>query len=312
MSSGLSETSATVSNAEAELVLSRNSWYAPRWFEVAIWLTSRFPNVFSRSLAISCGELGYRLCTNRRAAVLRNFSALISDERKRRKICRECFRNFLLMLHDFCDAAQGGTKRINELMTERRGFEFLKAAREAGRGTILVTGHLGAWELGGMVLAADGFPVSVVTMAEPTPELNEWRKEYRERFGIKTITVGNDKFAFLEIIAALRRNELVAMLVDRPYLNSGVEVRFFERRTLFSAAAARLWQHTQATVIPAFVLQLEQGNYGCYAYSPIEMRSDQSLGENSQLIANVFQSIIREFPDQWFNFAPIWSRTVDL
>jgi Kdo2-lipid IVA lauroyltransferase/acyltransferase len=158
-----------------------------------------------------------------------------------------------------------------------------------------------------MVLASDGFPVNVVTMAEPTQELNEWRQKYRQRFGIKTITVGSDKFAFVEIMQALRRNELVAMLIDRPYLNSGVQVRFFNHPTLFSAAAAHIWQHTQASVIPAFVLQLEPGQYGCYAYPPIEMAAGQTVEENSQLIANVFQAIIREFPDQWFNFVPIWN-----
>ena len=158
-----------------------------------------------------------------------------------------------------------------------------------------------------MVLASDGFPVNVVTMAEPTQELNEWRDKYRRRFGIKTITVGSDKFAFVEIIQALRRNELVAMLVDRPYLNSGVQVQFFQHPTLFSVAAARIWQHTQASVIPAFVLQLEPGQYGCYAYAPIDMTAARTVEENSQCIADVFQVIIREFPEQWFNFVPIWS-----
>jgi len=165
---------------------------------------------------------------------------------------------------------------------------------------------MGQLELGGMVLAADGFPVNVVTMAEPTWELNEWRREYRERFRIKTITVGSDKFAFVEIIQALRRNELVAMLVDRPYLNSGVPVKFFGRSTLFSSAAVRIWQSTQTSVIPAFVVQLRPGHYGCYAYPPIDMTPDRALEENSQRIANVFQAIIREFPEQWYNFVPIW------
>ena len=45
-------------------------------------------------------------------------------------------------------------------MVERRGFEFLETARQKGKGTLLITGHLGAWELGGMVLASDGFYAS--------------------------------------------------------------------------------------------------------------------------------------------------------
>jgi lauroyl/myristoyl acyltransferase len=287
--------------------LPRNGWYAPFSFEIGSWIARYVPRPLSLAFAVSLGELGYRFCRERRGAVISNLTVLTSDPAAQEKLCRACFINFLRMLHDFCDSAAGGEPKLNQLIVERRGFEFLEAGRKRGKGTLLLTGHLGAWELGGMVLAAAGFPVNVVTLEEPTPELDAWRRKYRARFGIKTITVGSDKFAFLEIMQALRRNELVAMLVDRPYLNSGVEVKFFERPTLFSAAAARIWQHTGATIMPAFVLQLQPGRYGCYAYPPIEMTAELGPEENSQRIADVFQTIIREFPDQWFNFVPIWN-----
>ena len=296
-----------VQSADLELTLTRNTWYSPFTFETASWIIKHFPQPLTRSVSVALGELGYQLCKDRREALQRNLQAVTQNEKQREELSRRCFHNFLRMLHDFCDCAESGIGRVNALMVERRGFQFLEAARRSGKGTLLITGHLGAWELGGMVLAADGFPVNVVTMAEPTSELNEWRQKYRQRFGIKTVTVGADKFAFIEIIQALRRNELVAMLVDRPYLNSGIEVQFFGRPTLFSAAAARVWQLTQAAVVPAFVLQLEPGRYGCYAYPPIDMTADQTLEQNSQRIADVFQAVIREFPEQWFNFVPIWS-----
>jgi KDO2-lipid IV(A) lauroyltransferase len=292
---------------ELELTLTRNGWYSPLSFETAGWMIKHLPGPITRGMSLMAGELGYRLCKDRREALRRNLLAITQNAKQREILSRSCFHNFLRMLHDLCDCAESGVERLNKLMVERRGFEFLEAARSKGKGTLLLTGHLGAWELGGMVLASDGFPVNVVTMAEPTNELNEWRQKYRQRFGIKTVTVGADKFAFVEIIQALRRNELVAMLVDRPYLNSGIEVEFFGRATLFSAAAARVWQHTQAAVIPAFVLQLEPGQYGCYAYPPIEMTAGQTLEQNSQRVADVFQAIIREFPEQWFNFVPIWN-----
>jgi KDO2-lipid IV(A) lauroyltransferase len=269
-------------------------------------MIKHLPRPLTHSMSVAAGELAYRLCKNRREALQRNLTAVVQDRLHCERLSRSCFHNFLRMLHDFCDCAESGGHRLNQLIVEKRGFEFLEAARHQGKGTLLITGHLGAWELGGMVLASDGFPVNVVTMAEPTNELNVWRQNYRQRFGIKTVTIGTDKFAFVEIIQALRRNELVAMLVDRPYLNSGIEVQFFQRPTLFSAAAARVWQHTQASVIPAFVLQLEPSQYGCYAYPPIDMTTSRTLEQNSQRVADVFQAIIREFPEQWFNFVPIW------
>jgi KDO2-lipid IV(A) lauroyltransferase len=288
--------------------LRRNGWYAPFSFEIGNWIASHVPRPLSRTFAVSVGQLGYQFCGDRRDALMSNLAVLTNDEPTQKQLCRACFVNFFRMLHDFCDSAAGGVPRLDKLIVERRGFEFLETGQKRGKGTLLITGHLGAWELGGMALAAAGFPVNVVTLEEPTPELDAWRQKYRAKFGIKTITVGSDKFAFLEIMQALRRNELVAMLVDRPYLNSGIEVKFFDQPTLFSAAAARIWQHTDATIIPAFVLQLQPGRYGCYAYPPIEMTTALGPEENSQRVADVFQAIIREFPDQWFNFVPIWTR----
>src|ERR1700752_428943 len=287
-----------------EASLPRNAWYSPFSFEIASWLVRHLPHPLTRAFAARVGGLGYRFCPHRRAALLSNLAQLKNQDAS--DLCLACFQNFLRVLHDFCDAAAGGVPSMNTLIVARRGFEFLNEARSRGRGTLLITGHIWAWELGGMMLAAEGFPGNVGTMREPPPKLDVWRQEYRSRFGIKTITVGADKFAFVEIIQALRRNELVAMLVDRPYLNSGVEVRFFGKPTLFSAAAARIWHHTGATVIPAFVLQLQPGRYGCYAYPSIEMDSGASTETNTQRVADVFEAIVREFPDQWYNFVPIW------
>jgi lauroyl/myristoyl acyltransferase len=289
---------------QSEPSLPRNAWYSPFSFVLAGWLVRHLPHPVTRAFAARVGGWGYRFCPERRAALLSNLAQLHNHNAA--GLCLACFQNFLRMLHDFCDAAAGGVPSMNKLIVARRGFEFLDQARSRGRGTLLITGHLGAWELGGMLLAAEGFPVNVVTMREPTPKLDVWRQEYRGRFGIKTITVGADKFAFVEIIQALRRNELVAMLVDRPYLNSGVEVQFFGKPTLFSAAAARIWQHTGATIIPAFVLQLQPGRYGCYAYPAIEMDNASTTESNTQQVADVFEAIVREFPDQWYNFVPIW------
>jgi lauroyl/myristoyl acyltransferase len=295
-----------VQAADLEPALTRNAWYTPLTFQTGTWFIGHLPRPLARSISATGAELGYRLCRDRREALMSNLEVIESNIKYRKRLSRRCFHNFLRMLHDFCDCAAGGSDRVNSFMYERAGFEFLESGRRCGKGTLLITGHLGAWELGGMVLAADGFPVNVVTMAEPTHELNEWRRKYRERFGIKTITVGSDKFAFVEIIQALRRNELVAMLVDRPYVNSGVSVKFFERSTLFSSAAARIWQYTQASVIPAFVIQLRPARYGCYAYPPIDMAACRTVEENSQRIADVFEALIRQFPEQWYNFVPIW------
>jgi hypothetical protein len=153
--------------------------------------------------------------------------------------------------------------------------------------------------------------MTVVTLEEPSTELTRWRDELRQRLGIKTITVGpGHDFAFVEMMNVLRRNEILAMLVDRPYAGTGTKVKFCERDTEFSTAPALLWQHTGAAVVPAFVLQESGGRYISFADAPLDFQpgtnSREALIENTQRLATHFEAIIRKHPEQWFNYVPIW------
>jgi KDO2-lipid IV(A) lauroyltransferase len=209
------------------------------------------------------------------------------------------------MLADYFLCASGG--RADGLLREWRGLEHVEAARKRGNGVLLVTAHLGHWELGGLLLAGHGLPMTVVTLEEPTTELTRWRDAYRRRAGIHTIAVGpGHSFAFVEMLQALRRNEVVAMLVDRPYEGTGEAVRFFGRPAEFSSGPALLHQHTGAAVVPAFVLRNGTGHYTAFADAALPLAADAGLPQNTQLIASHFENIIRQHPEQWFNYVPIW------
>ena len=220
-------------------------------------------------------------------------------------LCRENFDSFLRMLCDYFYCSLAPSEKIRGLVQEWRGFEHIAAARKRGKGGLLITAHLGNWELGGILLALEGVPLTIVTLEEPASGLTEWRETYRRRFGIKTVSVGaTDPFSFVSIISAMRRNEFVALLVDRPYGGSAVPVHFCGAETSFSSAPTLLWQHTGAEVIPAFVLQKPGGRYVSLLAPPVPMDTDGAA--NAQRIATVFETIVRCNPEQWFNYVPIW------
>ncbi len=217
--------------------MSSNPWYRLPTFQTALALARVLPRKAAQPLAAGIGSLSYSLAGRGREIIRDNLATASGlDGPRLDDLCRANYRNFLKMLADYFYTAGAPVNKVRPLLSEWRGFEHLTAARERGKGTIIITGHIGNWELGGVLLAAEGFPVSVISLEEPAPELTKWREEYRKRLGIKTITVGTDKFAFVEMINTLKRNEFVAMLIDRPYAQSGVPVKFFGKETLFSGA----------------------------------------------------------------------------
>ncbi len=292
----------------------RSSLYTLAGFKAAYTFAQVLPRSAGQWLAPKIALASYHRRASVRIALEENLHRVTGETGAALKaLCRQNVIHFGRMMADyFLCAGMDAATRADQLLEEWRGLEHLEAARAHGRGTIVVTAHLGHWELGGVTLARHGWPLTVVTLEEPSTSLTRWRDACRAHLGIRTIAVGpGHPFSFVELIQTLRRNEIVAMLVDRPYAGTGAPVQFFGAKTEFSTAPALLAHHTGAMVLPAFVLQKPNGRYVSFADPPIDLLEGKeprsALGENTQRIATIFESIVRAHPHQWFNYVPVWT-----
>jgi lauroyl/myristoyl acyltransferase len=191
-----------------------------------------------------------------------------------------------------------------------QGWEIFTAAHTRSHGVLLVTPHLGNWELGGAFLADRGFPLLVLTQAEPEPHLTELRRLSRSRRGIETLVVGTDAFGFVEVIRRLQNGAAVALLVDRPPPAAGVTVELFGRPFRASPAAAELARASGCAIVPTYIVRQPAGYF---ARILPEIPYDRgALGDRTartrlvQEILRAFEPVIRQHADQWFHFVPIW------
>lgn len=289
------------------------SLYTLPAFKLGLWAARLLPRRVAQRVAPVIARAAYARLDESRAALRSNLRLVTGAEGEELDaLCLTNVANFSRMLADYFFCIASEPRRAGELLEKWSGLDHIEAARSRGKGVLLVTGHLGNWELGAMLLARHGLPLTVITLEEPSSELTRWRDRCRQRLGIKTIPVGpGHAFEFVEMIHTLRRNEVIAMLIDRPYAGTGTPVDFLGQRTAFSHAPAMLWQHTDAAVIPAFVLQKAGGRYVSFAdpMLPLERTRDprESICANTQRLARHFESIIRQHPEQWFNYVPIWS-----
>jgi KDO2-lipid IV(A) lauroyltransferase len=291
----------------------RDSLYTLGGFKLAFAFAHLFPRAASQWLAPRIALAAYSRSAEAQSSLRANLHLVTGlNGATLDALCEENIVNFSRMLADyFLCAGPNAAKHAASLLRYDGGEHNLAAARAPGKGVIVVTGHLGHWELGGLMLALLGLPLTVVTLEEPSSELTRWRESCRRQLGIKTITVGPaHPFAFVEMMQTLRRNELIAMLVDRPYEGTGACVELFDHKTEFSTAPALLAHHTGASVLPAFVIHDGQGGYTTMAEPPVPMDTNGDLRTtipaNTQRIATVFEGIIRRHPEQWFNYVPIW------
>lgn len=206
-------------------------------------------------------------------------------------------------------------ERLQQLIGRRSNPEPLERALAAGTGAILISPHLGTWELGGLGLADLGYRINVMTFREPDEQVDEQRRRVREERGIGVIYVDRDDtspLAIIEAVNALRRNEIICLIGDRDGSSTTVTVPFFGRPTPLPAGAAYLSLATGAPVIPVFVVLEANGRYATLMEESIVFSAGHgqhtaALEQGMTRLAAVFERYIRQYPDQWYNFFEFWS-----
>ena len=203
--------------------------------------------------------------------------------------------------------------RLQSLVGRRGDSKPMDDALAAGTGAILVSAHLGNWELGGLGLADLGYPINVLTFREPDQRFNSDREQMRKERGIRFIYVDRDDaspLAIVEAVNALRRNEVLAILGDRDGSSKTIRIDFFGRPTNIPVGAAYLALASGAPLIPVFVM-LENGRYTTVMEEPIFFRGGHgqhgsAIRSGMERLMTVFERYIRAYPDQWYNFYEFW------
>ena len=231
------------------------------------------------------------------------------------KFVRNTWRNYGYYMMDYVQLNRMGYPGRKYLIPEQRGTQYVEQALEEGRGGILITPHLGNWELGGVTFALRGCPVYALTLKDSVERAQEFRDRMRRTIGIRSVHIDPTRYdTILKLARLLRENNFLAMLGDRWEGGKKAVVTFFGRRVVFPAGAAALALSTGAPIIPVFTVVKPNGHYLAWAESPIVVsRTDgkstpRVIEEKTQEIAHVFEKAISRYPDQWFHFFDYWGR----
>jgi KDO2-lipid IV(A) lauroyltransferase len=224
------------------------------------------------------------------------------SEQEVEHLSKRIFRNFARNLVDYGRFDTITDETLDRLIPSAQNLHFLEESFSKGRGVILVTGHIGNWELGALFFARHGFKINVVTIPEGRERIDSIRGAYRMRQDIRTIVVDGSPFSSLEIVAALRRGEIVAMLVDRWEGAGGVPAKFFGAERRFPRGPFVLSRATGAPVIPAFIVR--EGSIYRGVVDPPFLMEEPEDEPGARRVSESLERMIRTYPDQWYTFSP--------
>jgi KDO2-lipid IV(A) lauroyltransferase len=217
------------------------------------------------------------------------------------RVARRAFENYGRMLADFVLI---GALDAEEVKARGRyeGREHVDGALEEGRGAIIAVPHMGSWDMAGSLGGALGYPIHAVAERFPG-SLDEIVVSTRQRLGLKVIPLGRS--AVRQIIAALKSNSIVALLCDLPH-GPGLDVEFFGGRATVPAGPASLALKTGARLLPASQWRIGPARYCVRVDAPLEVDDDDPRSLMQRVIRR-FEDFIRERPDQWYAFRPLFS-----
>jgi KDO2-lipid IV(A) lauroyltransferase len=222
---------------------------------------------------------------------------------ERARFLDEVFERFAMCFADLLSTNRAGGP-LDRWVRAVEGTERVDRAVAGGRGLVVLTAHLGNWELGGRLLAARlRRPTHVVMAPEADPGLDRVLRRPGEALDHRTLRSPTDALA---LVAALRRGEIVALQGDRA-LGDGhdVAVDLFGAPALLPVGPFVLARAAGVKVLPAFCALGDDLRYLVIVAEPIGVGAG---GEEEALAAwaRTLQDVVRRFPTQWFNFYDVW------
>ncbi|MBK6317981.1 MAG: lysophospholipid acyltransferase family protein [Dehalococcoidia bacterium] len=265
------------------------------------------------AVAAAAGNIGYYCWPRGRRAMHENFAHVLrgTPRKTRHAVARRSMVNYCKYLADFVRFPGLSPEAMMGAVTGGREFEALDAILERGQGAVIACMHFGNWDLGAGATAARGYPLTVVVETFADPRLDALIAGARERAGMNLVRMEK---AGPSLLRALTQNGVLALLIDRPVAEGGVRVTFFGEEVEVPAGPARLALRTGAKVVPTAFVRTSPGKPDVTAICDFDIEAvstgdrDGDTKALTQAIMQAHERIIRQHPDQWYMFRPMWAK----
>jgi len=259
------------------------------------------------ALAAMVGFCMYYVAGEQRSGLSSNLSVVLGmppNSRRVQNLVREAFQT---NAQNWIDTLRLDSLRFGlDQFVHVEGWENLAAAAAMDRGVIMVTLHLGNFDLVGQALTRRYKLTVPVERMEPAQFFTFLLRRRRSQ-GINAVPLDE---APRQMVAALRRGEMVGLTADGKVAGRMIEVTMFGREALVPRAPVQLALRTGAPIVVGIGTRVPGGTYHGYI-TPMVARptaSDPRLAEceYAQNLASVLAGFIMRFPGQWMAFTPLW------
>lgn len=222
-----------------------------------------------------------------------------SDPSWRREVVKKLYCNLSLSVMEFLILTKN-PKAVSKWVTKVEGEEHLENLSKSGRGAVLLTAHMGNWELLAAWLACKGYPL-VAGVRDPNDvHVSKLLACYRKALGVETIP---KKSLLLKGAKLLKQGKFIGILADQDGGTDGIMVSFMGKVASTVGGPAALSLLTKAPVVPIVSYRIAPYEHEILVLPPIEplyeLPREEAIGEMTIKFNDILEGFIRRSPEQW-------------
>jgi len=283
-----------------------------RAFKIVQSVVARLPRPWAYALAVVAARFAWWFSPLARPRLEFNLKVacpeLENDPSELRRISRLNFRNHAKAYADLMQLPRARVEAMRPVL-KVTGLEYLEEARAIGKGVLVVSCHMGSYEVVAAIWSATLAPVSFFAEEVEPRTLFEWYRDTRARLGISVLTL--DHGGIRKVLEALREQEMVITAIDRDITGTGYLMPFFGKQAPIPLGPAAIALRLGTPVFPVCVYRLPDDTYmaeGAPLVHPVSTgnpRADQ-VRMTDQVLRQL-ELFIQRHPEQWHVPHKIWS-----
>ena len=278
----------------------------------ALWYVHRLGLEDALKLGARVGDLAFLILRGQRRLAEEHLRLAFGDEISPAGCTHIARASLVNMGRTFCEIAKIDEIRLQaDTYVEAEGRAFVDESLKRGNGAVIVTGHIGNWELLAAYWAWQGYSITAIARRIYVERLNEILVDFRRRQGVETI-LRESPHSARQLLRAIKNNSLLAMLIDQDTRVQSVSVPFFGHMARTPAAAAGLAVRRDLPAHAAFIQRRPEGGHRITVTPAFEFERTGDVRTDIIALTRAFNAAleaqVRRNPAEWVWWHRRWRR----
>ncbi|MCX6226567.1 MAG: lipid A biosynthesis (KDO)2-(lauroyl)-lipid IVA acyltransferase [Bacteroidia bacterium] len=193
------------------------------------------------------------------------------------------------------------------------GQKYFDEIINSSKGAIIASSHVGNFEISGYLLRQTQKRINGIVYGGENPVIQQYRERILNEKNVFQIPIADDMSHIFTINNVLSQGEILSMPCDRVYTGNKItSLKFMGQMARFPTGAYHLAVKFQVPVLTLFVMKESAKSYHIFisridSYSSDDLSVMQKVDELARNYVAGLETILKEYPRQWFNFYKFWN-----